>query len=397
MLLSGCSSANKQAHTLYVAYSIPDNDFTQSSKERIEKQISLRTQLFLRTNPNTRVVTVAYKDSQLQHQITEDSQLNLGPDVILTVDFYLRNLYQDSLISSFPNSSVWAQQYSDVLKSLSTVDNKLAYAPYGIYPQVSCYNNKTIKQPPKTIQELVMLGASGVRIGLSTNPYEIFWTAGSVGAIPEIGSLINSKYQKKLQPKMKEWITWLRQAALYQNISFYRQNSELVNELAANNVDWISCRSSDIDRLREEMGEQLSIATLPNGVQTKAFAWPFVLGYGLGIDSSPTQRALALSYVKANTNAVGQRRVMLLTEDFLPANKAVDIPNQSSQTLKANNESWNEQSLSYLKQWPMIVQYLETSQNYQEVGKTLTELTSGNISVDDAVQALTNLAKKGKE
>jgi hypothetical protein len=343
------------------------------------------------------VVTVAYKDSQLQHQITEDSQLNLGPDVILTVDFYLRNLYQDSLISSFPNSSVWAQQYSDVLKSLSTVDNKLAYAPYGIYPQVSCYNNKTIKQPPKTIQELVMLGASGVRIGLSTNPYEIFWTAGSVGAIPEIGSLINSKYQKKLQPKMKEWITWLRQAALYQNISFYRQNSELVNELAANNLDWISCRSSDIDRLREEMGEQLSIATLPNGVQTKAFAWPFVLGYGLGIDSSPTQRALALSYVKANTNAVGQRRVMLLTEDFLPANKAVDIPNQSSQTLKANNESWNEQSLSYLKQWPMIVQYLETSQNYQEVGKTLTELTSGNISVDDAVQALTNLAKKGKE
>jgi hypothetical protein len=145
------------------------------------------------------------------------------------------------------------------------------------------------------------------------------------------------------------------------------------------------------------MGEQLSIATLPNGVQTKAFAWPFVLGYGLGIDSSPTQRALALSYVKANTNAVGQRRVMLLTEDFLPANKAVDIPNQSSQTLKANNESWNEQSLSYLKQWPMIVQYLETSQNSQEVGKTLTELTSGNISVDDAVQALTNLAKKGKE
>jgi ABC-type glycerol-3-phosphate transport system substrate-binding protein len=145
------------------------------------------------------------------------------------------------------------------------------------------------------------------------------------------------------------------------------------------------------------MGEQLSIAILPNGVQTKAFAWPFVLGYGLGIDSSPTQRALALSYVKANTNAVGQRRVMLLTEDFLPANKAVDIPNQSSQTLKANNESWNEQSLSYLKQWPMIVQYLETSQNYQEVGKTLTELTSGNISVDDAVQALTNLAKKGKE
>jgi len=84
-----------------------------------------------------------------------------------------------------------------------------------------------------------------------------------------------------------------------------------------------------------------------------------VFGFGLGTDSSPTQRALALSYVKANTNAVGQRQVMLRTEDYLPANKAVDIPNQSSQTLKANNDSWNTQSLSYLKQWPMIIQYLE--------------------------------------
>ena len=87
---------------------------------------------------------------------------------------------------------------------------------------------------------------------------------------------------------------------------------------------------------------------------------------------------------------------MLSTEAYLPANKAVDIPNQSSQTLKANNYSWNEQSLSYLKQWPMIIQYLETK-SYLEVGKTLTELTSGNINVDDAVQALTNLGKKGKE
>ena len=88
---------------------------------------------------------------------------------------------------------------------------------------------------------------------------------------------------------------------------------------------------------------------------------------------------------------------MLRTEDFLPANKTVDIPNQSSQTLKANNESWNEQSLSYLKQWPMIIQYLEKSQNYLEVGKILTELTSGNISVDEALQTLINLGQKGKE
>ena len=45
----------------------------------------------------------------------------------------------------------------------------------------------------------------------------------------------------------------------------------------------------------------------------------------------------------------------------------------------------------------MIIQYIETPQNYLEVGKTLTELTSGIISVEEAVQNLINLGKQGKE
>ena len=396
LLLSGCSSANKPASTLYIAYPIPDNEFTQTSKERAEKRISLFTQLFLKTNPNTRVVTVAYRENSMKNQISEDSKLNLGPDLILGTDYALRNLYQDSLLSSFPNSPQWTQQYDEVIKNLSFVDDKLLFAPFAILPQISCYNNKAVKQPPETIQELVELGASGVRIGLSTRTDEILWTAGSTGAIPGISSLVNKTNQNKLQPKIKEWITWLRQAAYYQNISFYSQQSELINELAANNLDWISCHSYQVLEIKERMGEQLSIAILPNGVQTKAFAWPFVFAFGLGTDSSPAQRAIALSYVKSNTNAVGQRQLMLRTEDFLPANKDVDIPNQSSQTLKAYNDSWNKQSLSYLKEWPMILQYLGTPKKYLAVSATLAKLTSGIISIDEAVHILTNLSKQGK-
>ena len=397
MLLSGCSSANKPAQTLYIAYPIADNEFTRSSKDRSEKQFSFFNQQFLKTNPNTRVVTVVYKANTMTRQIKEDSRLNLGPDLIISPGSMLRTLYQDSLISTFPNSSQWTQQYDDVIKNFSIVDNKLIFAPFVIFPQVSCYNNKTIKQPPKTIQELVKLGASGVRIGLATNTDQIFWTAGSTGAISEISSLVNKKNQNKPKPKIKEWITWLRQAAYYQNISFYSEQSELIDKLASNNLDWITCDSFQALAIKETMGEQLSVATLPDGIQTKAFAWPWVFGFGLGTDSSPTQRELALSYVKANTNAVGQRQAMLRSEGFLPTNQAVDIPNQSSQTLNAFNESWNTQSKSYLKQWPMITQYLTTPQNHLAIGKTLTELTSGTISVEDAVQALTNLSEEGKE
>jgi maltose-binding protein MalE len=333
----------------------------------------------------------------MQRQIKEDSKLNLGPDLILSTGDHLKSFYRDSLISAFPNSPQWTQQYTDVIKNLSIFNSKLLFAPVAILPQVSCYNNKTIKQPPKTIQELVELSASGVRIGLATNPSQIFWTAGSTGAIPEISSLLNKKNRNKPKPKIKEWIKWLRQAAYYQNISFYSQQSELVNELAANNLDWVTCDSFQAKNLKETMGKQLSIAILPDGIQTKAFAWPLVFAFGLGTDSSPTQRALALNYVKANTNSVGQRQVMLRSEAFLPTNQAVDIPNQSSQTLKAFNHSWNTQSLSYLNEWSMISQYLGTAKDYLTVNKILTELTSGIISTDEAVQILINLGKKEEQ
>ena len=393
-LLSGCTSANKPANTLYIAYPLAENDFNQSAKERIEDRIKTFTQLFQQTNPDTRVVTVAYKANRMKHQIIEDSRLNLGPDLIIEAATYLNTYYQDLLVSSFPNSPPWTQQYDDVIKGLSTINEKLVGAPYGIIPQVACYNNKVVKQPPKTIQELVELGASGVRIGLATNPIDIFWTAGSTGAIPEISSLITKQNQHKQPLKIKEWLTWLRQAAYYQNISFYSNQSQLSNELTANNLDWISCNSFQASVIKEKMGEQLSITILPNGVQTKAFTWPNIIAFGLGTNSSPTQRALALSYVKSNTNAVGQRQLMLRNEDLLPANKNVDIPNESSKRLKALNESWNEQSLSYLKEWPMIIQYLSKSQNYLDVKKTLAELTSGVLSVDEAEQILINFAEE---
>ena len=397
MLLSGCSSANKQANTLYIAYSLPENEFNQSRKELIENRIKAFTQLFQQTNPDTRVVTVAYKANRMKRQIIEDSRLNLGPDLIFGGSADLDIYYQDSLVNSFPNSPPWTQQYDDVIKALFTVNENLFAAPYAIIPQVACYNNKVVKQPPKTIQELVKLGASGVRIGLATNPIDIFWTAGSTGAIPEISSLVTKQNQNKEPLKIKEWLTWLRQAAYYQNISFYSNQAQLSNDLTSNNLDWISCNSFQASVMKEKMGEQLSITILPNGVQTKAFTWPFISAFYLGDNSSPTQRALALSYVKSNTNAVGQRQLMLRNEELLPANKNVDIPNESSKTLKALNDSWNEQSLSYLEEWPMIIQYLSTSQNYLDVKKALAELTSGVLSVEEAEQILINLAKEDNE
>ena len=45
----------------------------------------------------------------------------------------------------------------------------------------------------------------------------------------------------------------------------------------------------------------------------------------------------------------------------------------------------------------MIIQYTTTFQNYLAIDKTLTELTSGIISVDEAVQSLITLGKQEEQ
>jgi len=212
----------------------------------------------------------------MQRQIKEDSKLNLGPDLILAP------ITSCGIISRLINKCL-SQQFS-VDTTIRRCHQKPLHRRQQAclrslwnFPQVSCYNNKTVKQPPKTLQELVKLGASGVRIGLSTRTDEIFWTAGSTGAIPEISSLMNKKNQNKPSQKSKNGSHGYDKRLSTKTFPFTASNLNLSMNWPPTILTGSAADPFEAVRLKETMGEQLSIATLPNGVQTKAFAWPLSL------------------------------------------------------------------------------------------------------------------------
>ena len=139
------------------------------------------------------------------------------------------------------------------------------------------------------------------------------------------------------------------------------------------------------------MGASLSVAALPNGATSNAFPVPNIFSFSLGKNSSRTQRAMAMKFIKTAVNNIAQRRIQLDDVGYLAANKNVSIPPESSRRLSALNISFNEQSESYAEEQPGLERYV--SQNPQ-FGRALGNLIDGYLNVSEALKLITTPQKK---
>lgn len=237
------------------------------------------------------------------------------------------------------------------------------------------------------MQELEELSASGKRFGLATNPFELFWTAGTQGAISEFSSLGRGIATNQAYPGIQVWLQWLQRAALYKNISFNENYRELSFKLKNNELDWITCWGGiELEDLKKTMGNKLGVAALPNGRSSKAFPTQVFYGFSLGENSSQSQRTMALKFIRSNVNTIAQRKIQLDDLGFLATNQNVSILPKNSQIQSAINTSYNEQRQSYSKEELGIKSYGE---RYGDQSKTLADLIDGSLDVDEALKILT--------
>lgn len=317
--------------------------------------------------------------------------------MVITSQYSAPELLKRDLTITLPNQQYFDSIYSERIQSIVKESNEYTFAPWIVETQLACFNNTKIETPPSTISELEELSASGIKIGLASNPYELIWTAGTQGAVSEISSLDKQNPNKSTYPTIKKWLQWLRKAALYQNIYFLEDYKELNKKLANNELDWVTCWSSQLEYLKKEMGSSLSTAALPNGSTSKALPTYFVHGFALGKNSSPTQRKTALKFIKTNVNTIAQRKLQLNDAGLLAANQNVFIPPESSKKLFAINTSFNQQSNHYFSEWPGIIRWFEPEERnsknvgkrYQQLSATLTELTDGYLTINEALKTIT--------
>ena len=384
ILLSSCA-AIKAPKTLFFTFGAQQEHFESETKQ-IRSFLNTNFEAFQDANPDTTIFLISYPNSQFFTQIEADDRLNFGPDLIIIDSHTSSELLARNLTTELPKQKYWDSIYSPRIQSAAKTTNGYTFAPWIINTQIACFDKTKIEASPKTTEDLEALSASGKKIGLASNPVELIWTAGTQGAMSELSSLGSEVTARPSYPSIQKWLQWLQRAALYQNISFHKEARELAKKLKENELNWVTCWGSQLRELKQAMGNRLGVAALPNGPTSKASPYVFIYGFSLGRNSSPTQRRMAMKFIRTNVNPIAQRKLQLENVGWLAANNNVSIPPESSKELAALNSSFNEQNKSYFKEWPGLISYGYKSPQFH---RALENLINGYLNANEALEMIT--------
>ena len=337
LLLSGCSRfGNKLPVMLYLAMVIDqDSTIDTATQTDFRRRIQLIISDFRKIKPNVEVQVALYKRANLRQELQRRNSSDLGPDLVVTDAPQANQLLTDGLTEELPPEAFKRQQTEPSLwERVKLDDGRVAAQPIVIYPQIACFNNTIVQDPPSTLQALLQQGAGGTRIGLAVNFSELLWTAGSLGALQSLARADDGQELSGQETQsMVDWLAWLQRASAQQNISFFQDQGQLENLLKDGELDWVSCNSNSLLRLRNQMGDNLGVSALPRGPAGAPSPMNAVRVLALGANSSPRQREMAINLAQFITNPMVQRNLSLRSLAFLPVNPAVAVPVRSSRTL----------------------------------------------------------------
>jgi len=339
LALTGCSQISSNLPiNLYLAIGLEDSSVISEKSHRFFRdRVSLVVNEFRKINPNIHVQVALYPESSLLDRIQKRNQADLGPDLILTDAFISRELFERHMTVAIPDAKALQKNiFPSLLQRVTTPKQNIAGQPFVVYMQIACFNRRKIPRPPETTQELLEISAAGKNFGLSYDAAQIFWSAGSLGALHSLNQISSKKLIKTDDRRaITTWLAWLQQAAAQQRVAFFAHQNELKTGLLKGELDWITCGSSNLAELRASLGQDLGVSSLPRGPRHAASPFNRLRVISLGENSSDRQREAAIKLLNYMLQPQIQRNFTLQTLSFLPTNKHVKIPIKSSSTLRA--------------------------------------------------------------
>lgn len=338
--LSGCASLNQlRQQTLHVVL-VPTARMEWLHHDFRDQQVwQPLLDHFSKIYPNVDVQISIQPEQGLVEYLHQANSRGLGPDLLLVRSPTAVALLNRGLIQPLPDTpSIQRSLALLAPHNLSRVRTPKGLAGFPLFTEVTlaCYNRKLLSQPPTTVDELLVVAASGQPIGVAVEPLGIWWSAGALGAQDAMGPIIVGDLGGKppdLQRDRQQlltWLSWLRRMALQSHVDVGSGPEDLTKGLESGRLSWIPCYSLSLQRLERTMGHRLGVAPLPNGPGGAPSPYSSLRVWALGIDSSPSQRRLALALAELSLDPLVQRQITLSTRMVLPANRTVPVPVSSS-------------------------------------------------------------------
>ena len=319
---AGCSNWRppvviKVVRTVNSAESISSQDYerlrevTEDAIDHIRSvDSSIRPQLTLSTQVN------------FVDEIADQTQSGFGPDLLITDSDTALELYRRKLTDPIKISPEDRSDTPSYLFDLVTAgDGQLVGRPVNQFVQLACFNKERLEVPPATLEEMEQESES-TNFGMALQLKDLFWSAEAFDA----GEAMEAALAKRppdpdRQSKVTQWLHWLESASYQQNIRFLNSQRSLRKALIAGDLDWITCWSSSLRELRDQMNDKLALAPLPKGPSTKLKAATKLQVWSLGRNSSRTQREKALVMIDFITKPWAQKTYALAGRNSLPVNR----------------------------------------------------------------------------
>ena len=322
VISAGCSNWRppvviKVVRTVNSAESISSQDYerlrevTEDAIDHIRSvDSSIRPQLTLSTQAN------------FVDEIADQTQSGFGPDLLITDSDTALELYRRKLTDPIKISPEDRADTPSYLFDLVTAgDGQLVGRPVNQFVQLACFNKERLEVPPATLEEMEQESES-TNFGMALQLKDLFWSAEAFDA----GEAMEAALAKRppdpdRQSKVTQWLHWLESASYQQNIRFLNNQRSLRKALISGELDWITCWSSSLRELRDQMNDKLALAPLPKGPSTKLKAATKLQVWSLGRNSSRTQREKALVMIDFITKPWAQKTYALAGRNSLPVNR----------------------------------------------------------------------------
>ncbi len=351
-LLAGCApQTGPQGHgnrnargipkgTAYVLIgSFGQEQLSQALVEEQEELVRLLEADFQQLHPQVSLQLALSREGRIPAELEARQRDGLAPDLLLVSGTTARELHRRQLSRPVPVTPELTRllrpHVRDRLRSNGT-DRQLVGVPMLLEPQLACFNRQRLPQSPTTLAALEEASERGIEVGIPVNVIDLYWSAGALGAND---ALISATRGQRLTAAQQEgvlrWLRWLRSANMRERVNFFSHQEALLQGLIGGQLDWITCRSTSLGRLRKALGERLGVAVLPNGPagaptpMVRQRVWVF------GRDSSPNQRAIAEDFAHFSLSPMMQRYLTLHTQQMLPVSREVSMPTGGSPVLAA--------------------------------------------------------------
>lgn len=391
--LTGCSSKLELPNFVYMAIGTnTDQTIDTELVEELRVRMGLLSAAYRQIHSATRFQFSLYSEDIIAEALRRRTKAGLGPDLMYVNGDTARKLLERGLVDPYPiTPELEALLNRQDLNRLRAGNNQLAGLPILIQTQVACFNRQRLPNPPSTLKELLEASAQGNTIGLSVDFANLFWTAGSIGALNGLNrAAAGEPPSQEEQDSIVSWLAWLQNAGNQQRVTFYSDPSSAIQEFSAGRLDWIPCASVNLPRIRKSLGPALGVASLPRGPGGLPSPVNRLRVLALGRSSSPAGRNRALAFGRFSVNPLVQRSLTLGSQTVLPANRFVKVPVQSSLTLAAMVDSQTAGQRSTT----MVERLQNDDPRFKRIQNLITKLVFGEVSPHTATNELISVFER---